>query len=225
MISLRSFSPSDPLQPGADLIGHLAASPQPAIIHYTAEGRTELSGRVAINWATKTTHLIDSYGIASGDAMVVDVPVTWRSVVLVLGAAWCDVTCINDADDAAAVLTDRPEDYETTPGEIFVTHREEVDPALINLDDEVLSHADQALLPVPDIIGNALVDAPVPAKTQTHAAGVIIHATDTRLSPALWSVMVDAWRRSTPVVLVDDAVSDLLERIIETERLGAPVER
>lgn len=225
MISLRSFSPTDPLQPGADLIGHLAASPQPAIIHYTAEGRTELSGRVAINWATKTTHLIDSYGIASPDAMVVDVPVTWRSVVLTLGVAWCDVTCSNDADDAAAVLTDRPEDYETTPGEIFVTHREEVDPALINLDDEVLSHADQALLPVADVIGNALVDAPAPTEVQTHAAGVIIRATDTRLSPALWSVMVDAWRRSTPVVLVDDAVMDQLQRIIETERLGAPVQR
>ena len=225
MISLRSFTPTDPLQPGADLIGHLAASPQPAIIHYTAEGRTELSGRVAINWATKTTHLIDSYGIASPDTMVVDVPVTWRSVVLTLGVAWGDVTCSADADDAAAVLTDRPEQYLTTPGEIFVTHQKEVDPALINLDDEVLSHADQPLLPVPDIIGNALVDIPAPTEIHKHTAGVIIHATDTRLSPALWSVIVDAWRRSTPVVLVDQAEAAQLQRIIETERLGAPVQR
>lgn len=62
MISLSSLSHT-PLEPDADLIGHLAASGRPAIIHYTADGRTELSGRVAVNWATKTTHLIDSYGI------------------------------------------------------------------------------------------------------------------------------------------------------------------
>ena len=225
MISLRSFSPAEPLEPGADLISHLAASPQPAIIHYTAEGRTELSGRVAINWATKTTHLIDSYGIASPDAIVVDVPVTWRSVALTLGVAWCDMTCTNDSDDAAAVLTDRPEDYETIQGEIFVTHREDVDPALINLDEEVLSHADQALLPIPDIIGNALLDGQTPHEVETRAAGVLISATDSRLTPQLWSAMVDAWRRSTPVVLVDDDVADQRQRIIETERLGAPVKQ
>ena len=225
MISLRSFAPSDPLEPGADLIGHLAASPQPAIIHYSAEGRTELSGRVAVNWATKTTHLIDSYGIASPDAMLIDVPVTWRSVALTLGVAWCDVTCIQDADDAAAVLTDRPEDYPQAPGEIFVTHCDEVDPALVNLDDEVLSHADQALLPVPDIIGNALSQAAIPDEVQVRTGGVIIQATGTRLTPELWSVMVDAWRRSTPVVLVEDPQAETIERIVETERLGAPVER
>ena len=225
MISLRSLSPTDPLEPGADLIGHLAASPQPAIIHYTGHDRTELSGRVAINWATKTTHLIDSYGIAAPDAMVVDVPVTWRAVVLVLGVAWCAVTCVKEADDAAAVLTDRPENYQTAPGEILVTHRDEVDPALINLDDEVLSHADQALLPAPDIIGNALTQAPVPPEADIRSGGVVIASSDARLSPALWSVMVDAWRRSTPVVLVDDAAAAQLDRIIETERLGAPVKR
>lgn len=225
MISLRSLSPTDPLEPGADLIGHLAASPQPAIIHYTGQDRIELSGRVAINWATKTTHLIDSYGIASPDAMVVDVPVTWRAVALVLGVAWCDVTCANDADDAAAVLTDRPEDYPAAPGEIFVTHRHDVDPALIDLDDEVLSHADQALLPVPDIIGNALTQDPTPPEADVRSGGVVIASSDTRLSPGLWAVMVDAWRRSTPVVLVDDAAADQRDRIVATERLGAPVKR
>src|SRR5690625_4307988 len=72
MISLSSLSPA-PSDPAADLIAHLAASGRPAIIHYTADdGRTELSGRVAVNWATKTTHLVDSYGIAAPDAIFVD---------------------------------------------------------------------------------------------------------------------------------------------------------
>ncbi len=225
MISLRSFSSADPLEPGADLIGHLAVSPRPAIIHYTAEGRTELSGRVAVNWATKTTHLIDSYGIASPDAFFVDVPVTWRSVALMLGVAWCDVDCVSDADDAAAVLTDRPEAHEAAPGEIFVTHREDVDPALVNLDDEVLSHADQALLPVPDVIGKALTHESLPDGVDVRAAGVVIRATDIRLTPTLWWVMVDAWRRSSPVVLVDDAAAAQLDRIVKTEHLGAPAQR
>lgn len=225
MISLRSSSPAAPLEPGADLIGHLAASPRPAIIHYTGQGRTELSGRVATNWATKTTHLIDSYGIASPDTMLIDVPVTWRSLALVLGIAWCDVACSNDPDDAGAILTDRFENYDSAHGEIFVTHREDVDPALIDLDDEVLSHADQPLLPVPDIIGTALRADALPTEADTRSGGVVIRSSNARLTPELWWVIVDAWRRSTPVVLVDDEVAEQLERIVETERLGTVVQR
>lgn len=223
MISLRSTFSPDPLQPGDDLIGHLAASPRPAIIHYTADGRTELSGRVAINWATKTTHLIDSYGVASPATMLLDVPVTWRSVAVTLGVAWCDLTWVDDADEADAILTDRPEDYEMAAAEIFVTHRQDVDPSMTDLDDEVLSHADQALLASPDVIGNALREEPTPAQAQRHSAGVIIHATGTRLTPGLWSVMVDAWRRSTPVVLIDQEVADQLERIVASEHLGTAI--
>jgi|GEM_PF-2270652 len=221
MISLSSLSHA-PLEPDADLIAHLAASGRPAIIHYTADdGRTELSGRVAVNWATKTTHLVDSYGIAAPDAIFVDVPVTWRSLVLALGVAWCDLACAADADDADAILTDRPADYLAAAAELFVTHAESADASVVHVDEEVLSHADQALLPVPEIIRHAVTDQPAPSGVDIRSAGVVIRSHQLRLDAGLWWVIIDAWRRSKPVVLVDAADDAQLQRIIETERLGS----
>lgn len=220
MISLNPTPSNQPLEPGANLITHLAASPRPAIIHYANDGRTELSGRVAVNWATKMTHLIDSYGIAAPDEMVVNLPVTWRSLALNLGVAWCDVVCGTQSDDAAAILTDQPEHYLSAAAEIFVTHREDVDAALIDVDDEVLSHADQALLPVPDIIGHAQTTQQPSQHVAAHRAGVVIRTPEQRLDAATWWAIVDAWRRTQPVVLVEDVDDAQLARIIATERLG-----
>lgn len=219
MISLNPTPSNEPLAPGADLIGHLAASPRPAIIHYAHDGRTELSGRVAVNWATKMTHLIDSYGITAPDAMLVDVPMTWRSLVLTLGAAWCELTCSAEPTEAAAILTDRPDPYLNEAAEIFVTHQEEVDAALVDVDDEVLAHADQALLPVPDVIGNAQSSHQQPEQVDIRKSGVIVQSHELRLSAPVWWAAVDAWRRTQPVVLVDRADSAQLDRIIATERL------
>src|SRR5690625_5384154 len=87
MISLNPIPSNQPLNPGDNLIEHLAASARPAIIQYSEADRVELSGRVTINWATKMTHLIDSYGTVASDTLLVDLPVTWRSLALVLGAA------------------------------------------------------------------------------------------------------------------------------------------
>jgi len=220
MIQLSSTSSNNPLESPADLIGHLAASPRPAIIHYAADGRTELSGRVAVNWATKTTHLLDSYGIAEPDTILVDVPVTWRATVLVLGAAWSALDWTTDPDDAAAILTDRPQLYMEPAAEIFVTHQETVDPALVNVDDEVLSQADDALLPPADIIGRAATDQPADERVRVLRSGTLIKSEGLRLDEALWWAMVDAWRHSKPVVFVDTADADQLARIIETERLN-----
>lgn len=219
MISITSRSSPEPLQPGADLVAHLAASPRPAIIHYAKDGRTELSGRVAINWATKMTHLIDSYGIASPDPVLINLPVTWRSLVLTLGVAWCELECTSDAADAAAILTDQPEDYLREAAELFITHQPEVDAALVDVDDEVLSHPDQALLAVPDIIGNAQTSAQLPQQVDVRTSGIVIRSQDLRLDSAVWWAIVDAWRKSQPVVLVDEADTDHLERIIASERL------
>lgn len=219
MISLAPMPSNDPLEPGSDLIGHLAGSARPAIIHYSGEERTELSGRVTVNWATKTTHLIDSYGIVAPDELFVDLPVTWRSVALLLGAAWCDLACTAEPADAAAILTDRPDAYMGHAAEIFVTHQEAVDAALVDVDDEVLSHADQALLPVPDLIGNAATQHDQPASVDVQRGGVVINAQDLRLDATIWWAIIDAWRRSQPVVLVEGADEAQRARIIETERL------
>lgn len=220
MISLPAVPSKKPLESPADLIKQLAASPRPAVIHYTANGRTELSGRVAVNWATKVTHLLDTYGIAAEDTMLVDVPVTWRSTVLVLGVAWSQLDWVAQADDAHAILTDRPDAYMTADAEIFVTHQDAVDAALVDVDDEVLSHADQALLPAADIIGRSHTDQPADPHVQVLGSGTVIHSAGLRMTEAIWWAMVDAWRHSTPVVLVDTADETQLARIIETEQLS-----
>lgn len=227
MIALPPSSLRAPLAAGDDLIAHLGASPLPTVVHYTAEGRTELSGRVAVNWATKMTHLLDTYGVAGPGMMLVDVPVTWRSVVLALGIAWCDMAWTNDPLAAEAVLTDRPDEHPEATGEIFVTQADMVDPAFVDVDDEVLSHADQALLPVPDLIA-AAHEAARDAGTQRQAThvtayrhGTLVHTDAGRLTVAQWWAIIDAWRRTTPVVLVDPGQD--VDRILSAERLGAPI--
>lgn len=219
MISLPSVPSDQPLEPGAGLIGHLAASPRPAVIHYTPDGRTELSGRVAVNWATKTTHLVESYGIQAPDPVLIDVPVTWRTTVLALGFAWSQLAWTTDVDEAAAIFTDRPDDYLSADGEIFVTHQESVDPALVNIDDEVLSHPDQALLGQADIIADAQTNTSADPQVTVLGSGTVINTAQLRLNRAVWSAMVDAWRSSHPVVLVDEADAEQLARIIDTEHL------
>lgn len=220
MISLNPTPSNQPLDPGDNLIEHLAASARPAIIQYSAADRVELSGRVTVNWATKMTHLIDSYGIAAPDPLFIDLPVTWRSLALVLGAAWCDLPFVTEASEAGAILTDRPDRYLTQSSEIFVTHHSDVDAALIDVDDEVLSHADQPLLPVPDIIGNARTDTSAGEQIQTHDAGTVMYNDELRLDAATWWTTVDAWRRTYPVILVDPVAAAQLQRIVQDERLG-----
>lgn len=227
MIALPPSSLRAPLAAGDDLIAHLGASPLPAVVHYAAEGRTELSGRVAVNWATKMTHLLDTYGVAGPGTMLVDVPTSWRSVVLALGVAWCDMAWTSDPLAAEAVLTDRPDEHPEATGEIFVTQAGTVDPAFVDVDDEVLSHADQALLPVPDLIA-AAQEAARDTSTQRQSAhvaeyrhGTVVHTDGGRLTLEQWRAMIDAWRRTTPVVLVD-AGQDV-DRILSAERLGAPI--
>jgi len=220
MISLNPIPSNQPLNPGDNLIEHLAASARPAIIQYSEADRVELSGRVTINWATKMTHLIDSYGTVASDTLLVDLPVTWRSLALVLGAAWCDLEFVTEASQADAILTDRPDHYLAQPAEIFVTHHSDVDSALVDVDDEVLSHADQPLLPVPDIIGNARTETSAGQYVQSHDAGTVIYNDKLRLDAATWWTVIDTWRRAYPVILVDTSAATGLQRIIEDERLG-----
>lgn len=220
MISLNPIPSNQPLNPGDNLIEHLAASARPAIIQYSEADRVELSGRVTINWATKMTHLIDSYGIVAPDTLFIDLPVTWRSLALVLGAAWCDLEFVTEASQASAILTDRPDRYLAQPAEIFVTHHTDVDSALVDVDDEVLSHADQPLLSVPDIIGNARTEISAGQHAQPHDAGIVIYNDELRLDAATWWKVIDAWRRTYPVILIDTVAAAQLQRIIEDERLG-----
>src|SRR5699024_351557 len=121
MISLNPIPSNQPLNPGVNLIEHLAASARPAIIQYSEADRVELSGRVTINWGCKIAHLIDSDGTVASDTVVVVLAATWRALALVPGAAWCDLEFVPEASQADAMLTDRPDHYLAQPAEIFVT--------------------------------------------------------------------------------------------------------
>lgn len=221
MISLNPSASREPLPAGADLIAAMASSPRPAIIHYTQDDRTELSGRVAVNWATKTTHLLDAYGIGSGDAVLLDLPVTWRSLALALGVAWCDVELLHGPSqrDVTAIVTDRQEEYLSADAELFITQHPDVDSALVDFDDEVLAHADQALTAVPDLIGNTQEIAWPDDALQVLKSGTVLAGEQLRFTPALWWAVIDTWRRGQPFVIVEHRNQEQLQRIIDTERL------
>jgi uncharacterized protein (TIGR03089 family) len=65
-----------------------AVSPQPLLTFYddgTGE-RTELSGITLGNWVAKTGNLLtDGYGLGSGDAALIRLPVHWQSAAVLLG--------------------------------------------------------------------------------------------------------------------------------------------
>lgn len=66
----------------------IAASPRPAVVDHAADGdRVELSGRVLANWAAKTANLLDVEGHGPGSTILVDLPLGWKSLALLLGAA------------------------------------------------------------------------------------------------------------------------------------------
>ncbi|GAA1116638.1 TIGR03089 family protein [Citricoccus alkalitolerans] len=66
----------------------IAASPRPAVVDHAADGdRIELSGRVLANWAAKTANLLDIEGHGPGSTILVDLPLGWKSLALLLGAA------------------------------------------------------------------------------------------------------------------------------------------
>src|SRR5699024_6708115 len=97
MISLNPIPSNQPVNHGVNLIEHLASSSRPVIIQYSVSYPFELSALLTTNSSTNITHLIVSYGIVASDTLLVDLPVTWRSLALVLGASWCDLEYVTEA--------------------------------------------------------------------------------------------------------------------------------
>ncbi|MDO5661985.1 MAG: hypothetical protein Q4G40_04750, partial [Brachybacterium sp.] len=73
---------------GRALLGALTArGPQPALIWYGPEGRTELSGAVLANWLIKSVnHLADEVMLDAGDAVTLQMPAHWKRFVLATAA-------------------------------------------------------------------------------------------------------------------------------------------
>ena len=111
---------SPALGPEGDLIAHLQPSGQPAVIDYTAE-RVELSGRVLVNWAGTPVD-VNGNGITDADDVLLDLPCSWLSTGLALGAHWVtpEITFLTDDADSAAIVTDRPEHWANSSAELFV---------------------------------------------------------------------------------------------------------
>jgi uncharacterized protein (TIGR03089 family) len=75
---------------------------QPLLTMRTAEGRVELSGATAANWAAKTANLLtDGYGAPERVGVVA--PLHWQTVCVLLGAARTGATVVvgRGADDVA----------------------------------------------------------------------------------------------------------------------------
>src|SRR5699024_2525267 len=74
----------------------------PALTSYSPEGRLEVSGKVARQWAHKIAgSLRDDVAASPGDRLAVDLPATWRAPVWALGAVLAGIHPVLDpADDA-----------------------------------------------------------------------------------------------------------------------------
>lgn len=129
MVSLSAPRPDGPL------VTRLATSPRPALVqepapagdaagaaHGAVDQRIELSGTVTVNWAAKAAGLLLDEGVVPGDAVLLDLPDHWLSRALALGVLCAGARPAFVAgpadraqgapDDAAAVLTDRPEHWD-----------------------------------------------------------------------------------------------------------------
>lgn len=218
---------SPALGPEGDLIAHLQPSGQPAVIDYTAE-RVELSGRVLVNWATKFTHLLDLNGITDADDVLLDLPCSWLSTGLALGAHWVtpEITFLTDDADSAAIVTDRPEHWANSSAELFVVG-ESADPSVVLIEEDILAQPDQALLPVPSLVPTTPLDhTESNGSYRIYDHGLLIAAAPehTRLNSELWELIRAHFAKLAPVIFVD-AVSlngDLnteVQDIIRAERL------
>jgi uncharacterized protein (TIGR03089 family) len=96
---------------------------RPFVTYYDeASGeRSELSVRSLANWVVKTHHLLGTeLGLGVGDRALVDVPASWISVPILLGALTAGLTLVPDGAAEAAfvapgVEADAPEVYAIAP--------------------------------------------------------------------------------------------------------------
>lgn len=230
MVSLSSSGPSI-ARPGADLIAHVGASARPALIQYHQDGsRTELSGRVLVNWAAKTANLLEHHGIDTAGLAVLDLPVHWLTLAASLGISWDfdEIRCFGDGDDAvqdaALIVTTAPERWAEHSGELIVvtsltgasgSSGAQLPSHAIDFDDEVASQADQHVGIAPDLItgteGASLrLAAASPASAWAFEGGLILAERGTHLTEDLLAAVHEQWSRRCPVIMVEvtDAAED-----------------
>jgi uncharacterized protein (TIGR03089 family) len=90
---------------------------RPRFTGYTELGRTELSGTVLLNWASKVAGLlIDEVGLGPGNPVSVRSPAHWQTAGIVLGALWAGLAVTDGQADVAFV----PPGEDADADEVFV---------------------------------------------------------------------------------------------------------
>ncbi|MEW1980885.1 TIGR03089 family protein [Citricoccus sp. NPDC079358] len=157
----------------------IATSPRPAVVDHAAGGdRVELSGRVLANWAAKTANLLDVEGHGPGSTILVDLPLGWKSLALLLGAARAGVqvrfASVSSSAPAASgpvdvVVSGTPGAWSEHPADLWAVSPgtlkasaavdEELPSHALDYAAEVQMQADQCHLPLPGRSLPSLIEA------------------------------------------------------------------
>lgn len=93
---------------------------RPRVTAYTTAGRTELSGTVLRNWASKVAGLlVDELGAAPGDEVLVRTPAHWQTAGILLGSWWAGLS-VTDTDGPDVVAAFVPPGGDADCDEVFV---------------------------------------------------------------------------------------------------------
>ena len=197
------------------LLKFLASRPQPAVVHYAAEGsRVELSGRVLANWATKLIGLFsEEPGLSPGDPVVLDMAVHWKAAAaaLAVGAMGAELTLgAPGEEEPALVITDRPGGWVTGTAlgqaELAAVSHGMLDssfaeaggdplPAwVVDVSAEVRQQPDQLMVPLPTV-----PLPPVPEQDAAAAGPLLVTDWQAHSVPQ----MLGTWAAGGVVVLFD----------------------
>ncbi|MEO5832899.1 MAG: TIGR03089 family protein [Nakamurella sp.] len=93
---------------------------RPRVTTYTPDGRTELSGTVLRNWASKVAGLLlDELGAGPGDEVLVSTPAHWQTAGILLGSWWAGLS-LTDTDGPDVVAAFVAPGGDASADEVFV---------------------------------------------------------------------------------------------------------
>lgn len=187
--------------------------PQPAIVSYGPDGRTELSGRVLANWLIKNVNFLrDELMLEPEALMVIDMPPHWKRTVFTL-SGWligahvhvCGPGAQYEGETPDVLVTDNPgSDLATTADDVVVleavslalSYSGELGAMDIDWVQAVRSHSDALTSPIETVSGPSSAEAPTMDR-------IALESPDT--SDA--SSAIGAWLAGTAVITPTSALS------------------
>lgn len=209
----------------------------PALTSYSPEGRLEVSGKVARQWAHKIAGFLrDDVAASPGDVLAVDLPATWRAPVWALGAILAGIHPLLDpgaahpdrapASDwvlgAVATVSDRPETIGPWGGDVLalglgalaMRFPGELPRGAIDASADVLAQPDSMLEPPSPADDEPLLLA---ARSAGLATGERVAAVTTSGAAAV-RLALAAWLAGGSAVLVVDQPASEAERLADVEK-------